>query len=74
MTIDKAIEILNRLELPIKTAEEYDAHLAVRLGVEALKAIAKLRHYPFPDEILCLPSETKEKEKEAGIDEQGNQG
>lgn len=32
---------------------------AMKLGIEALKAIKKMRHFPFPEEILQLPGETK---------------
>lgn len=59
MTIDEAIKILKEhIDLcdPIKEADTYKA---LQLGIEALKAVAKLRHYPFPDEILKLPSETE---------------
>jgi len=33
---------------------------SIKLGIEAMKAVQKLRHYPFPDEILLLPGETKD--------------
>ena len=60
MKLDKAIEILQEHIEWCKEAHEADICSATRLGIEALKAIKAMRHYPFPDEILQLPGETKE--------------
>ena len=60
MKLDKAIEILNHLELPLKTAEDHDNHLAVRLGIEALKRIRLGRDTPSGLSFIPLPGETAE--------------
>ena len=57
MTADKAIEYLDYILKQHPLAEHGDFGQAVKLGIEALKAVAKMRHYPFPDEILQLPGE-----------------
>lgn len=46
--LTKAIELLRGLELPLKTAQDHDNHLAVKLGIKALERIQGLRsagHY-----------------------------
>ena len=60
MTIDKAIETLNHLQLPLKTAEEHDVHLAVRLGIEALKLVQRERLLGINPVETQLPGETTE--------------
>ena len=60
MNIPKAIEILTGpTEKPI-CFHATDQHDALKLGIEALKAVNAMRHYPFPDEILKLPGETQD--------------
>ena len=57
MKLDEAIEIqetyIREKKLPALTKLEP----AMKLGIEAMKAVEKMRHYPFPDEILKLPGE-----------------
>lgn len=60
MALDKDIKILQlNIDQAPKSMPPEVLH-ALKLGVEALKAIAKMRHYPFPDEILKLPGEDPE--------------
>jgi hypothetical protein len=60
MTLEEAIEELERISVPILTVEERRKLLAVRLGIEALKLI----QYQSPNRTLpgtkLLPGETKE--------------
>jgi hypothetical protein len=60
MTLDKAIEYLDYILKQHPHIESADFGNAIKLGIEALKAVAKMRHYPFPDEILQLPGEDPE--------------
>ena len=66
MTLDQAIEELNTLELPNKTEQDHNKHLAVRLGTEALKALKKWRQshsviaFEDDDPLFGLPDETEE--------------
>jgi len=66
MKIEKAIEVqtdmISKQQGRGLTYHENDNKRidALKLGIEALKAVEKMRHYPFPDEILHLPGETKE--------------
>jgi len=60
MTIDEAIEILQRDIDEHYCLEGKSVDEAHRLGIEALKTIKEMRHYPFPDGIIKLPSETEE--------------
>lgn len=60
MTLDKAIKILDRTEIQLRTAQDHDLFDAIKLGIEALKAIKEERTYTFglvPD---LLPGETRE--------------
>jgi len=59
MTIEEAIEILNNLELPIRTEQDYRKHLAVRLGIKALTWIYELRGIVKSLPPHKLPGETK---------------
>ena len=60
MKIEKAIEILqNELNHGFRCGYE-DLNDAQKLGIEALECILKIRHHPFPDEVLQLPGETLE--------------
>lgn len=60
MTIDKAIEILKfESRRPFNFAN-HDRANALELGIEALKTVRDMRHYPFPDGIVELPGETKD--------------
>lgn len=60
MKIEKAIEILEDGLRFVEPGDSPDKPDAVQLGIEALKVIKELRHYPFPDGIVQLPGETKE--------------
>jgi len=59
MKIEEAIEIKRRQKEGYTTYSSEVIEEADRLGIEALEAIKKMRQYPFPEEILKLPSETK---------------
>ena len=57
MTIREAIEMIQAI---LKDRDTYEGGLgndALRLGIEALRAILKVRHYPWPEEVLKLPGE-----------------
>lgn len=60
MTLDKAIEILTDILAHVEPGDPPEEHDAISLGSEALKAVRKMRVFPFPDEILHLPGETEE--------------
>jgi len=60
MTIEKAIEIKRQYQYILQDASLPELIEADNLSIESLKAVQKLRHYPFPDEILLLPGETKD--------------
>jgi len=60
MKLDKACEILDNILSRLSIQEEPDDRKAIELGREALKAVKKMRVYPFPDEILHLPGETED--------------
>ena len=60
MKLEKAIEILKADLLRPSSVDKLDFQDAEQLGIEALKAVQKMRHYPFPDEILKLPGEERE--------------
>ncbi|MBA7580033.1 hypothetical protein ES708_21919 [subsurface metagenome] len=60
MTIDEAIQMLAALSKDTNAKKMPTITASIKLGIEALKAVAKMRHYPFPDEILQLPGETKD--------------
>jgi len=63
MTINKAIELLQlNLAAPGSVPIE-DLNEAQKLGIEALKTILALRHYPFPDGVMQLPGEILERQK-----------
>lgn len=60
MTLEKAIEILEKIQmddLPLPRHEEWQA---AQLGIEALKRIQKLREDVLFDGAVALPGETKE--------------
>ncbi|MBA7590033.1 hypothetical protein ES708_32132 [subsurface metagenome] len=57
MKISKAIEVLTLLSPSNRILSDDDQLDAIKLGIEALEAIQKMRNYPFPDEILQLPGE-----------------
>uniref|UniRef100_A0A6M3M090 Uncharacterized protein n=1 Tax=viral metagenome TaxID=1070528 RepID=A0A6M3M090_9ZZZZ len=62
MKLSKAIEILTHPP-SIEDRLEPSAFMnAVKLGIEALEFVRKLRYFPFPDEVLQLPGETPEQE------------
>lgn len=58
MKLDKAIEIgeLNVKEAGAKMPS--DTLVALKILIEAGKCVRKIRHYPYPDEVLQLPGET----------------
>ena len=63
MEIGKAEEIVSlyikeHLPGPL-TPEALDFRKALMLSSEALNCIQKIRYYPFPEEVLLLPGETK---------------
>jgi len=60
MKLEKAIEILTILEKTLAPTMAADGTDAIKLGVEALKTVLEMRHYPFPDGIIKLPGETKD--------------
>lgn len=60
MTIDKAIELLTGLSIPGSPDLNTDDFDAIKLGIEALKKVKRLRNtYPIRDFVL-LSGETKE--------------
>jgi len=59
MQLSKAIEILDHLSLPLETATDHDTHLALRLGIEALKRIQEDRHFSGIRSTKSLPGETE---------------
>ena len=58
MLLKKAIEILNHIQIPLRTAEDHDRFDALKLGIEALKRIQKLRGYSMTQVDTRLPGET----------------
>jgi len=62
MKLQKAIELLNRIPVPLKTAEDHDTFTAIKLGIEALEAIQRHRHTLMPAQYIVLKGETKEEE------------
>ena len=60
MTIDKAIEILQHGADVWNDAACPGTAAALKMGIEALKAVEKMRHEEVSDEILPLPGETEE--------------
>jgi len=60
MTLDKAIEILNRVEPDSRPFDYEEEKEAIRLGIEALKAWKERReNYPMLN-TYRLPGETEE--------------
>lgn len=64
MKIEEAIEILQKLTLPIKAEQDHRQHQAVRLGIEALKRIKVEREHFSMSLVLYigapLPGESEE--------------
>jgi hypothetical protein len=60
MTLDKAIEILNRVEPDSRPFGYEEEKEAIRLGIEALKKIKEQRNLDGWLGTLELPGETKE--------------
>jgi len=60
MKLPKAIEILYDLIGEGPQFSPDDRRDAVKLGIEALKTVRDMRHYPFPDGIVQLPGETRD--------------
>jgi len=58
MTLERAIEELNSLELPIRTELDHKKHLAVRLGIEALKRVKECGYPARCGLMERLPGET----------------
>ncbi len=58
MTIEEAIERNKKLPLPLKTANDYNNQEAVRLGIEALKAVKDARANNYYTPIATMPGET----------------
>jgi len=64
MTLDKAIEILNRVEPDSRPFDYEEEKEAIRLGIEALKRIQECRLADYMIKEDLLPGETdKEGEK-----------
>lgn len=42
------------------SVDKVDFQAAEQMGIEAIECVRKIRHHPFPDEVLQLPSETPE--------------
>lgn len=59
MTLEKATEILTAFIEGQKTAHWIDRHDAIKLGIEALKAIQLWRKEPVLGQPTHLPGETK---------------
>lgn len=59
--LNKAIELSKNLELPLKTAQDHDNHLAIRLGLAGLEAIRFYRNGGRWDFKALLPGEEPEK-------------
>lgn len=59
MTIDEAIRELEQLPLPLKTGGDHERHLAVRIGIEALKRVKAQRGPGGEIGALGLPGETE---------------
>jgi len=60
MKLDKAIEILTDILRFVKPGDPPDEHDAVKLGIEALKGIKKVRKTLEPYVTALLPGETEE--------------
>jgi hypothetical protein len=60
MTIEEAVKELNTLELPIETEQDHRKHLAIRLGIEAIKEIKRCRDNGYRFICIRLPEETIE--------------
>ena len=60
MRVEKAIEILTTLASEGTQDMELDDYDAIKLGIEALKAIPNSRHGLFSYNIPKLPGETEE--------------
>lgn len=60
MHLDKAIEILNCRQIPLKTAEDHDFFDALKMGIGALERIKIGREKGYEYFEVNLPGETKE--------------
>lgn len=60
LNIDKAIEILTEFNVTWSQASHKEKRLAILLGIEALKLIAKMRAEGCTFFTTLLPSETKD--------------
>ena len=60
MKIETAIEILTRMATPTNPELLMNKHLAIRLGIEALKRVKADRTLPYPVISDPLPGETEE--------------
>lgn len=60
MNIDEAIEILSELPDNLNNVLDYDQQNALKLGIEALKAISDIRRYHYLYTAIALPGETEE--------------
>lgn len=59
MTINEAVQRLEKLPLPLKSKEDYENHVAVRIGIEALKDIGRKRRAGTISGAYLLPGETR---------------
>ncbi len=60
MKLTKALELNKESEQSLRNHKFIDHADAIQLGIEALKAIERMRHEDVSDEILQLPGETKD--------------
>ena len=60
MTIDEAIELLQKRVRPCDLATDKRAYDALKLGIEALEAVKRARDQQAWADIYNLPGETEE--------------
>ena len=60
MKIEEAIEILTIMATPSNPELLMNKHLALKLGIAALKRVNEIRNGPFGYTEFLLPGETKE--------------
>jgi len=60
MKLNKAIEILTQLERTLAPIMSADGTDAIKLGIEALEAVAFWSQQQLPQHQIHLPGETKE--------------
>lgn len=58
MKLEKAIQILDHYDDPLRKFTIRETKEAVKLLIEAGKTIQEMRHHPFPDGVILLEGET----------------